>query len=269
MTSMRSLWIVALAACHVRHDTPDADAAADSDAAPSAHVDIQGACAFPLATDGALEFPATAVAVQSAYRPIDVVNTGIPIVGRELIHWEIEGVDAANFSLSRGIETEDSESCSFQTTNTIPFAPGDFCRLDVTFEPQTPGPKQATLHVTFEGMIDQTFSVRGTAVASPTALFASMPDVYVKPMTMAAIQSFRLVNAGATNVDLGNPVIAAPFASSPQPGWTCTSPLIPSDSCNVGALSFDVTMASGGCPMGSFTTSTGALTVPLTARFVK
>jgi hypothetical protein len=261
---MRSLWIVAAAACGGGH-APGADAPA-----ATGHVDIHGSCAFPLASDGALEFPDTAVAVQASYRPIDVVNTGIQIIGRELISWQVEGADAANFAVSGGLEEEDGESCSFHEMDTVVFSPGDFCRLDVTFQPQTPGPKQATLHVTFRDLIDQTFTVRGNGVAAPSGLYASTPDLYVKPMTILGSTGFRLVNGGATTIDLGDPVITGPFGViQSQADWNCPSPLTSGGACNVGALAFNVATAMGGCPTGSFTTSTSAVTVPLTARYVK
>jgi hypothetical protein len=227
---MRSLWIVAAAACGGGH-APDADAPG-----ATGHVDIRGSCAFPLGSDGALEFPDTAVAVQTSYRPIDVVNTGVGFTGRELVHWEVEGADAANFAVTTGIQADaDVESCSLHEMDTVQFPTGAFCRLDVTFQPQTLGPKQATLHVTYANIIDQTFTVRGNAIAAPNGLFASTPDLYVKPPTTQGGQGFRLVNAGATNIDLGNPVVTGPFSFAPPgPPWNCPSPLTAGGACTTG-----------------------------------
>ena len=135
------------------------------------------------------------------------------------------------------------------------------------FHPTTPGQKQATLHVTYRNLLDETFSVRGNAVATPVGLYASTPDLYVKPQTLSGYPTFMVVNAGTSSVDMGQPVITGPFAISPQPGWNCPSPLTPGAACMVGPFWNASRMASG-CPMGSFTTSTGVLVVPLTARYV-
>jgi hypothetical protein len=234
-----------------------------------AHVGIRGSCAFPLGPSGEVVFPDTATAVQTSYRAIDVVNTGSLITGRELIHWAVEGADAASFSVSDGLDLyEDLESCSLHEMDTVQFPPGGFCRLDVTFQPQSPGPKQATLHVTYQNLIDQRFIVRGTAIAAPTTLYASTPDVYVKPATISLRSGFRLVNAGTATIDLGDPVLTGSFAfDQTQVNWNCPSPLTPGGACNVGAIVSN--FATGGCPMGSFTTSTGAVSVPLTARYVR
>jgi hypothetical protein len=261
---VRGLWIVAIAACFgERHDAPPQPDAEG----PGGHVDIRGSCAFPLAGDGALEFPDTAVAVQTSYRPIDVVNTGIELLGRENIRWTIEGVDAANFSVSSGFETDEGESCSF-LTNAMPFQPGDSCRLDVTFQPQTPGPKQATLHATFLDQLDQTFVVRGNAVAVPAGIYTSPPDLYIKPPSASSVPfGITIVNNSAASVDFGDPVVMGPFALAPAMPWNCPSPLTAGSTCSTAQITFAAT--TGGCPMGSLTTSTGAFTVPLTARYVQ
>ena len=216
---------------------------------------------------GEVVFPDTAASAQTSYRPVDVINEGPMLIGREDILWSFEGGDAADFSVSNGLQQEDPEACSFHVMDTVVFAPGDSCRLDVLFHPTTPGQKQATLHVTYRNLLDETFSVRGNAVATPVGLYASTPDLYVTPQTLSGYQTLMVVNAGTSSVDLGQPVITGPFAISPPPGWNCPSPLTPGAACMVGPFWNASAMASG-CPTGSFTTSTSALTVPLTARYV-
>ncbi len=263
----RWMWVAAVAACGGGHATFDAGA----DSGPSGRVAIRGSCAFSLGPSGELVFPDTAVGVQTSYRAIDVVNGGAQINGRELIHWAVEGGDAADFSVSNALTEEDQESCSFHEWDTVIFPPGQSCRLDVMFHPTTAGAKHATLHVTYRDVLDQTFAVSGTAIAAPSQLYATTPDVYVRPQTITQSQGFMLVNAGTTSVDLGNPVITGPFGLAglfPQSGWNCPSPLTPGAACNVGAFAFNFALSASGCPSGSFTTSTGAITVPLTARYV-
>ena len=96
-------------------------------------------------------------------------------------------------------------------------------------------------------------------------MYASMPDLYVKPQTFMSDQVFMIVNAGTSTVDMGQPVITGPFGQSP-PGWNCPSPLTPGAACYINPITIGAPTASG-CPMGTFTTTTGAVTVPLTARY--
>ena len=242
------------------------------DSGPSGRVSLRGSCAFPLGPSGEIVFPDTAAGAQTAFRPIDVINEGPQIIGRENIQWTFEGGDAADFSVSSGFQQEDLESCFLHEMDTVIFTPGSFCRLDLLFHPTTAGPKQAMLHVMYGGPVglDQTFMVRGNAVAAPAGVYASSPDLYVRPMTITNAQSLMIVNAGTSSVDLGQPVITGPFGLYglfPSSGWNCPSPLTPGGACQAGEFSFSNATASG-CPMGTFTTSTGALTVPLTARYV-
>jgi uncharacterized repeat protein (TIGR02543 family) len=258
---MRSLAFVFVAACGGGHQPP----AGSVDSGPTASVAIRGSCAYPLGPSGELVFPDNAAGAQTAYRPLDVINTGPQLIGRENLQWVFEGADAAEFAVVGGLQQEDQEACTFHEMDTVIFGPGSSCRLDVLFHPTTPGPKQATLHVTYYNGIDQTFTVRGSAVAAPTGLYASTPDLYVRPQTITNGQSFMLVNAGTSSIDLGQPAITGPFAINP--GWNCPSPLTTGAACMVGTF-FNASATASGCPMGTFTTSTGAITVPLTARYV-
>jgi hypothetical protein len=148
----------------------------------------------------------------------------------------------------------------------VQFPTGASCRIDVMFHPTSAGAKHATLHVRFGNVVDQTFAVRGTAIAAPQGLYATTPDIYVRPAAFQQLQQLMLVNAGTTSVDLGDPVINGPFRLSPPPGWNCPSTLTPGAACTVDSFSLGST--ASGCPTGSLTTSTAALTVPLTSRQV-
>ena len=193
-----------IAACGAGHD-------AATDAGPSGPLEIRGSCAFPLGSSGEVVFPDTAAAAQTSYRPIDVVNvSGQTINARESFYWTVEGSDAAEFAVTTMLTLDfDGESCGFHVMDTVPFPPGNFCRLDIEFRPTTAGIKQATLRATHFSGIDQTFSLRASAVAASAAVYADTVDLYVKP---AGFQSFEIVNAGTTSVDLGDPVISGPLS---------------------------------------------------------
>jgi hypothetical protein len=75
-----------------------------------------------------------------------------------------------------------------------------------------------------------------------------------------------LVNAGTTNIDIGQPAVTGPFGPA-SPSWNCPSPLTAGGACIVGPF-FPEVGATSGCPTGTFTTSTGAITLPLTARYL-
>lgn len=259
--------LAALCGCH-GSSPPDAAL----DAAASDRYEIRGSCAHPLDSDGALAFLDAAAMAQTSYRAIDVVNVGERIImGRELMHWEVEGPDAAEFTVASGLVLSlggDGESCRYHDMLGTQFPVGSSCRVDVTFHPTTVGVKRATLHVTHPPYaIDQRISIHGTAVAAPTGLYASASDLYIKPPTISESQGFMIVNRGATSIDLGDPVVSGPFALAPQPGWNCPSPLTPGGACSVGSLSF-TSVSRSGCPTGAFTTTTSALVVPLDTRFV-
>jgi hypothetical protein len=262
---MRTLPWFLIVACSGGHPS-------DVDAGFLDRLDFRGSCAYALATDGAVVFPDTAAQVQTSYRAIDVINVGArSLPDSESMRWQVEGADAADFSVAKGLSgglLRDTESCVFHTMSGRDFHAGSFCRLDITFHPTTVGVKQATVHVTQAGTsIDQTFELRATAVAAPARLYASTPDLYLRPPSLLESQSFLLVNAGTTDVTLGDPVLTSGFViTTTGPGGNCPAVLTPGGSCNVGALSRGTT--SAGCPMGMFTTTTSAIAVPLTARYV-
>jgi hypothetical protein len=107
------------------------------------------------------------------------------------------------------------------------------CRADFEFHPTTVGVKQATLRVTYADL-DQTFSVRGTAVAVPARVYASRPDLYIRPPEAGFLQGFMIINGGATSVDLGMPLVATPSGVFPFgfSGWNCPSTLTPGGACS-------------------------------------
>jgi hypothetical protein len=137
--------------------------------------------------------------------------------------------------------------------------------MRLQFHPTSPGVKHATLHITQDlgASIDQTFPIHATAIAAPAGLYVTTPDLFVAASsTLAALPSVMIVNHGSTAVDLGDPVVPAPFVFD---SWNCPSPLTPGGAC-VATLRFGA--ATAGCPVGAFTTTTAAFTVPLTTRGV-
>jgi len=232
-------------------------------------LDFRGSCAYALAPDGAVVLPETAAQAQTSYRAIDVINVGDrTLPGSESMRWQLEGADAADFTVAHEPSLRDNEACTTHYMGGVDFPVGSFCRLDITFHPTTVGMKQATVHVTQSGTsIDQTFSLRATAVAAPARLYASTPDLYLRPPSLLDSQSLQLVNGGTTDVTLGDPVVTSGFSvSSAGPGGNCPPVLTPGGSCYVGAIGIGA--RSAGCPMGMFTTTTSAIVVPLTARYV-
>jgi hypothetical protein len=260
---MRALVCLLIAACSGGHPASDADAGFID------RLDFRGSCAYALAPDGALVFPDTAAQVQTSYRAIDAVNVGErAIPGYELLRWQLEGADAADFTVEYRRFSRDGEACTNHTMGAdLELPVGSFCRLDITFHPTTLGVKQATVHVThLEASIDQTFALRGAAVAAPAGLYASTPDLYLRPPSMLDSQGLSLVNGGTTDVALGDPVLTSGFAIYSGPPAGCPAVLTPGGSCYVGVIGRGTT--SAGCPMGMFTTTTSAIVVPLTARYV-
>lgn len=235
------------------------------DASPVGHLSIQGACAQPLAADGAVQFAATAITVQTTHRVIDVTNDGALVFQvREQLDWTIRGPDAAEFKVVAGEENaiEDPGRCTYQEIPPGPFPSGSTCHFAIDFRPTTPGPKQATLHVQdrFAPSFQQDFAIHATAVAVPTTLYANTTDLYLSPQSSTA-PNILIVNPMATSIDLGTPVVAAPFAFNT---WSCQSPLGPGTVCSV-TLSYSGGQSTG-CPVGTFSTTTSVIQVPLSAR---
>lgn len=235
------------------------------DASSVGHLSIQGACAQPLAADGAVQFAATAISVQTTHRVIDVTNDGGRVFQvREQLDWTIRGPDAAEFKVVAGEENaiDDPGRCSYQETPPGPFPIGSTCHFAIDFRPTTPGPKQAILHVQDRSApsFQQEFVIHATAVAVPTTLYASTTDLYLGPQSSTA-PNILIVNPMATSIDLGTPVVAAPFVFN---SWSCPNLLPGGGLCSV-TVSY-LGGPSTGCPVGAFSTTTSAIQVPLSAR---
>jgi len=243
----------------------DDGAPALPDASPVGHLSIQGACAQPLAADGAVQFAATAITVQTTHRVIDVTNDGgLVFQVREQLDWTIRGPDAAEFKVVAGEENaiDDPGRCTHQETPPGSFPIGGTCHFAIDFRPTTLGAKQATLHVQdrSDPSFQQDFPIHATAVAVPTTVYASTTDLYLSPPSSTA-PNILIVNPMATSVDLGTPVVAAPFMFT---GWSCQSPLAAGSVCSV-TVSYPGGQSTG-CPTGAFATTTSAIQVPLSAR---
>lgn len=236
---------------------------------------LRGPCADPPPAGGSIAFPETAVGTQTALRVLTVTNTGpVDIRGRERIRWSIEGPDAAEIEL-RPDTRSDPKDCRFRLTIEEDLRVGGECQIPIVFRPLTTGPKQATLRAWSDSvsatgqdgewipvLVDQTFSIVATAVATPAGPYTSSPDLYVVSPSGIDPVSFQIVNGGTTSVDLGTPVVTGPFAFD---RWGCPSPLTPGAACQAWVR---VTNNQAGCPTGHFTTTTSALTLPLMSREV-
>jgi hypothetical protein len=258
-------WLVLLAACNEHGSTPPIPDA------PIGMVEFHGACAFPLAADGAVAFPDTVVNLQTPLRPIDLVNVLRDLDPAESFMFSIEGPDAAEFTVTTDYSTDpvDMEMCGHhQGLGPSPFVVGASCRVDLYFKPTTLGAKQAALHVhslatSHATTLDQTLALRGTAVDAPTGLVASMPDIYVRPVAPGGSESVTLTNRNAASIAVGDPVFSTGFGIAGAPMF-CPATLAAGATCTIGSLS--VSTLPSGCPMGSLTTTTHAITIPLTAR---
>jgi uncharacterized repeat protein (TIGR02543 family) len=221
-------------------------------------------------------FPETAAGTQTALRVLTVTNDGpVNIRGRKGIQWSIEGPDAADLTLEPSTPS-DPNDCRYHHFIQEDLRVGQSCQIGVMFRPLTTGPKQATLrawsdsvyHRESDGaaggplLVDQTFSMVATAVATPARPYTSSPDLYVASLSGIDPVWFLIVNNGASSVDLGAPVVTAPFTFGT---WNCPSPLTPGGACSA---SVGIANNQAGCPTGHFTTTTSALTLPLTARGV-
>lgn len=254
--------------------TPEPDAPAP---APEVlQLSLRGPCSDPPTPDGSIVFPETAAGTQTTLRVLTATNDGpVNVQGRERIEWTFEGPDAAEFSL-RPASSFDPQGCKFHYSSAgSPLGVGQECRLEVVFSPLTTGPKQATLRARATGLavgvggvvsgravVDQTFPLVAAAVATPARLYASAPEFYVDPGTRISPEAFQIVNGGTTSIDLGAPVVTAPFTFT---SWNCPSPLPPGGACMV---LLGITTTQPGCPTGQFTTTTSALTLPLVGRKV-
>lgn len=230
-----------------------------------ARVDVGAACGHPLGPNGEIGFVATAAGVQNVYTPVAITNTGgTAIYVAENVTWTFEGPDAAELELG-DMETTDPSgigACYFHYPNGgSPLQPGQSCLLGLRFRPTSAGAKQATLRASGGGL-DQTFPIVATAVAAPASVYASTPELYVTPMTPSRSLAFDITNPSAASVALGSPV--------PSPGfswvWNCPATLAAGAHCTVDQIAFNAgTPGIHGCPHGAFTTTTGALAVPLSA----
>jgi len=250
---MRRLCVLALAACG--HEPPSGGTLA-----------IRGPCAHPLGPAGEIMFPdAGAQKAQTATLSIDVINTGVSFdAGRELIVWSFEGDDADDFTVVVEPAIHDPESCGFQSADSTPFPSGSFCRLDLAFQSRTEGDKHTTLRA---AGFDQTFPVRATAVAPPTGLYATTPELYTKPWDTVEVPQFVIVNAGTNGVELGYPLGDPPFNVFGD--WGCPTFLDAGRPCNAAGVMYDDAFTTfHGCPIGTLTTTSGAISVTLTSRLV-
>ncbi len=232
---------------------------------------LRAACAEPPAPGGSITFPDTVAGAQTSFRPLLATNEGpLDLRERDRIQWTIEGPDAAEFEIDpRSLyfpgSFADHRNCEFR----VPIHHDDLligqeCRVPVMFRPATAGPKQATLRARADGVgfnvparVDQTFSLAGTAVAAPAGLHAATPDLYIDPVTGGDARIFRIVNGGTTAVDLGDPVVTAPFKLGPS-FWR--SALAPGEGSDV---YLGTEPDQSGCQTGSLTTTTSAISVPL------
>lgn len=237
------------------------------DATPPGHLALAGACAQPLAADGAVEFAATVVNVQTAHRAIDVTNDGeVELQPHGLLQWTIVGPDAGQFRIDAGTESDsgtDSGTCSYHRGLAPNFAPGRSCHFAIEFHPTSPGQKQATLHVesTFGAPLAQDFAIRGSAIAASPGITVDTTELYLHTGFGGRV---LITNATTTSVDLGTPVVDGPFSFS---SWNCPSPLTPGGACTATIL-YPSGGSTAGCPIGRFTTTTSAVSVPLSARGV-
>lgn len=241
------------------------DAGLDAPASVAGHVALRGDCEHPVAGDGGAVLPDTVVQVQTSFRAIDLVNDGTVAIDHDApsaFAWSIEGPDAGEFAVMDDVEdVSDSHWCNyayFGQALSIPV--GATCHFGIAFAPHTVGIKTATLRVTkLSGHVtlDQTFPIHATAVAAPAGLIASHPDLYLT--TMINPDTIRLVNGGTATVALGALSATGPFALSSN----CPDQLTPGGACDAN-VAFQP--PDGGCPSGTFASSTGALSVPLFAR---
>ena len=254
--------LIALSGCVAGTPSPDADAAMP---VVVGHVVLQGNCAQPIANDGGIAFPDTAVMVQTGARVIDLVNDGSVDIDRRIgIDWMIEGPDAADFSVGGEAESdEDIANCTFVSVASTPgLAVGTACHFAVRFQPTSPGVKQANLHILKSGEVslDQTFPLHATAVPPPVGLYASTPDLYLTLPTAGAGGFFQITNGGTTPVTLGDAVVGAPLMFS---SWNCPATLTPGGACTV-VIGYPP--ANARCPASEFSTTMTSLSVPLEAR---
>jgi hypothetical protein len=232
---------------------------------------MRRACSLAPPADGGVAFLDTAAGAQTSLRMFAAINEGpVNIIGRERIMWSIEGPDAAEFEIAP-LTRLDPADCRYRFTIEESLRVGQECLLPVVFRPTTVGPKQATLHVQADSLhasevggasgalvvVDQVFPITATAVAAQARLYASSPELYVDPPSEANLPMFQIINGGTTSVDLGAPVVTAPFRFGT---WNCPSALMPGGSCMV---SVGIAQITVGCPAGQLTTTTSALTLPL------
>ena len=248
-----------LSAC-VAGNPPTTDATTDTPVLvnPVGSLGIRGACAHPLAGDGAVVFPDTAIGIQTSVRTVGVVNTGsVDLENRTQITWTFEGPDAAAFT----IESTDPSVLGCQFFQHVTFVPNESCNLSVKFHPTTLGPKQAVLHAVTRrptslmyGTVDQTFTFRANVVAAPAAVVTDQPDLVVGGFGVA----LKIENRTAAAVDLGTFTVGSPF--SVDPGSCGSSPLAAGDSCTATVH----IQSAPGCPTSTLSTTTGAISVPVT-----
>lgn len=250
--------LVVLAGCF---DTGDDEEAPPP---PTGQVRLRGACAQPVAADGGVVFPDTAVSVQRSRRVIDLVNDGeLAIALRAMTGMTIEGPDAAEFAVITDPEgVGDSQACS-ATDFGLPdlYIAGQGCHFAISFFPSTPGVKEATLHILKTGgggaTIDQAFPIHATAVPPPATVFASVTELYFAVSSFP--QSLQIRNADTSAVVLGDPVVSPPFMLA---SWSCPPTLAPGGACTA---SVQYGPALGGCS-GTLSTTLSSFSVPLFAR---
>jgi len=230
-------------------------------AEPITRVALDDECGHPLGPRGEIEFAATAAVLQTSYTPVTIANTGSePILMAEEVTWTFEGRDAGSFEIDAPtLDPSGIGTCSYRWPEAKPLLPGESCRLGLRFRPQYEGPWLATLHARGGGL-DQSFAIIANGIAAAPGVRASTPELFVTRTPPGKALGFEIINSGATSAPVGLALWPDDFYAD----WDCPASLAPGERCTVQPVTFNAASTNvHGCPTGTFTTTSGAVIVPL------